>query len=63
MFKIFLLGILLYALGGFFDHHVFGLPRSVDLFLEELCENAATFCLLAGSVMALRSGFTRSGGA
>lgn len=63
VFKVFLLGILLYASGGFFDHHVLGLPRSVDLFMEELCENAATFCLLAGSVMALRGGFTGPGSA
>lgn len=44
----FYLGVLLYLAGDVFEKHWFALSRQSSVFLEELCENAATGCFLWG---------------
>jgi hypothetical protein len=46
----FYLGILLYLLGDIFEKRWLGLSRPTCLFLEELCENAATGVYLWGTM-------------
>lgn len=49
------LGICFYVLGEMFDKHIFAVSREYGYFFEELCENAATYFLVLGSIWTART--------
>ncbi len=48
------LGVGCYLAGDLFDKHLIPVPRETGYFLEELCENAATYFLALGVVWTVR---------